>query len=86
MIKKIKLLLMTLILSIISSWKFTKLIKRKILILKNSILLCLGGNIKANGVLCEELGSLFVEDEMKDVKIKLDDEFSSAQLYHIYGS
>jgi mannose-6-phosphate isomerase len=52
---------------------------------KNSILLCLGGNIKVNGVLCEELGSLFVEDEIKDVKIELDDGYSSAQLYHVYG-
>ena len=52
---------------------------------KNSILLCLGGNIKVNGVLCEELGSLFIEDEMKGVKIELDDGYSSAQLYHVYG-
>ena len=37
-----------------------------------------------NGVKCEEFNSLFVEDEIKDAKIELNEGFSSAKLYKVY--
>ena len=58
---------------------------RYINIRKNSILFCLEGDIKVNGVLCQDLGSLFVDDEIKDAKIELVDGFTSAKLYYVYG-
>ena len=58
---------------------------RYINIRKNSILVCLEGDIKVNGVLCQDLGSLFVDDEIKDAKIELVDGFTSAKLYYAYG-
>ena len=58
---------------------------RYINIRKNSILFCLEGDIKVNGVLCQDLGSLFVDDEIKDAKIELVDGFTSAKLYYAYG-
>ncbi len=57
---------------------------RNIDIEKNSILFCLGGNVKVNGVLCEEYNALFVENEIKDAKIELSDGYSSAQVYKVY--
>ena len=58
---------------------------RYINIRKNSILFCLEGDIKVNGVLCQDLGSLFVDDEIKDAKIELVDGFTSAKFYYVYG-
>ena len=58
---------------------------RKIKIEKNSILFCLEGNIKINGVLCEEYNSLFVKNEINDAFIELCDGNTFAQLYKIYG-
>ena len=57
---------------------------RNIDIEKNSILFCLEGNVKVNGVLCEEYNALFVENEIKDAKIELSDGYSSAQVYKVY--
>ena len=57
---------------------------RSINIEKNSILFCLEGTLKINGVKCEEFNSLFVEDEIKDAKIELNKGFSSAKLYKVY--
>ena len=57
---------------------------RSINIEKNSILFCLEGTLKINGVKCEEFNSLFVEDEIKDAKIELNEGFSSAKLYKVY--
>jgi mannose-6-phosphate isomerase class I len=51
---------------------------------KNSILFCLEGNVKVNGVLCQEFNSLFVEDEIKNAKIELSDGYTSAKLYKVY--
>ena len=58
---------------------------RNIKIEKNSILFCLEGNIKINGVLCEEFNSLFVKEEINDAKIELCDGNTFAQLYKVYG-
>ena len=58
---------------------------RNIKIEKNSILFCLEGNIKINGILCEEFNSLFVKDEINDAKIELCDGNTFAQLYKVYG-
>ena len=57
---------------------------RSINIEKNSILFCLEGTLKINGVKCEEFNSLFVEDEIKDAKIELNEGFSSSKLYKVY--
>ena len=51
---------------------------------KNSILFCLGGSIKINGIICNEFNSFFVEDTIKFVKIELSDGFKYAQLYKIH--
>ena len=51
---------------------------------KNSILFCLEGNVKVNGVLCQEFNSLFVENEIKNAKIELSDGYTSAKLYKVY--
>ena len=58
---------------------------RNIKIEKNSILFCLEGSIKINGILCEEFNSLFVKDEINDAKIELCDGNTFAQLYKVYG-
>jgi len=58
---------------------------RNIKIEKTSILFCLEGNIKINGVLCEEFNSLFVKDEINDAKIELCEGNTFAQLYKVYG-
>ena len=65
--------------------KIFEIDKTKIInIPKNSILFCLGGNIRINGIICEEYNSLFVENDIKDAKIELKDDYSSAQLYIVY--
>ena len=57
---------------------------RNIHIEKNSILFSFEGNVKINGVICEEMNSVFVEDEIKDAKIELCNGSTSAQLYKVY--
>ena len=57
---------------------------RNINIEKNSVLFCLEGNVKINGVLCQEFYSLFVEDEIKDAKVELCNGSTSAQVYKVY--
>ena len=57
---------------------------RNINIEKNSILFCLEGTVKINGVKCEDFNSLFVENEIKEAKIELSDGYSSAKLYKVY--
>ena len=57
---------------------------RNINIEKKSILFCLDGNVKINGVLCQNFNSLFVENEIKDAKIELCDGYTSAQVYKVY--
>ena len=57
---------------------------RNIHIEKNSILFCFEGNVKINGVLCEELNSIFVENEINDAKVELCNGSTSAQLYKVY--
>ena len=57
---------------------------RNINIEKNSILFCLEGNVKINGVLCENFNSLFVKNEIKDAKIELCEGYSFAQVYKVY--
>ena len=57
---------------------------RVINIEKNSILFCLEGNIKINGIICEEYNSFFIKDEIKDVKIELYNGYQHAKLYKIY--
>ena len=51
---------------------------------KNSILFCLEGAIKINGILCEEFDSFFVENEINYVKIELIEGYKSAELYKIF--
>ena len=51
---------------------------------KNSILFCLDGSIKINGILCEEFNSFFVKDKINDIKIELIDGYKSSKLYKIY--
>ena len=50
----------------------------------NSILFCLDGSIKINGILCEEFNSFFVKDKINDIKIELIDGYKSSKLYKIY--
>ena len=57
---------------------------RYINIEKNSILFCLDGAIKINGILCEDLNSYFVKNEINDVKIELCDGYKNSKLYKIY--
>ncbi len=57
---------------------------RNIHIEKNSILFSFEGNVKINGVICEEMNSVFVEDEIKDAKIELCNGSTSAQLYKVH--
>ena len=57
---------------------------RNIHIEKNSILFCLEGDLKINGVLCQEYNSLFVENEINEAKIELSEGCSHAQLYKVY--
>ena len=58
--------------------------ERFINIEKNSILFCLEGAIKINGILCEEFDSFFVENEINYVKIELIEGYKSAELYKIF--
>ena len=51
---------------------------------KNSILFCLEGAIKINGIICEEFDSFFVENEINYVKIELIEGYKSAELYKIF--
>jgi len=51
---------------------------------KNSILFCLEGAIKINGILCEEFNSFFVENEINYAKIELIEGYKSAQLFKIF--
>ena len=51
---------------------------------ENSILFCLDGSIKINGILCEEYNSFFVKDKINDIKIELIDGYKSSKLYKIY--
>ena len=51
---------------------------------KNSILFCLDGAIKINGILCEDLNSYFVKNEINNVKIELCDGYETSKLYKIY--
>ena len=51
---------------------------------ENSILFCLDGSIKINGILCEEFNSFFVKDKINDIKIELIDGYKSSKLYKIY--
>ena len=51
---------------------------------KNSILFCLEGSLKIDGVLCEEFNSLFVENEISNAKVELADGSKFAQLYKVY--
>jgi len=57
---------------------------RNIHIEKNSILFSFEGNVKINGVVSEEMNSVFVEDEIKEAKIELCNGSKSAQLYKVY--
>lgn len=57
---------------------------RIISIEENSILFCLDGSIKINGILCEEFNSFFVKDKINDIKIELIDGYKSSKLYKIY--
>ena len=57
---------------------------RNIHIEKNSILFCLEGDLKINGVLCQEYNSLFVENEINEAKIELSEGCSHAQRYKVY--
>ena len=57
---------------------------RNIHIEKNSILFSFEGNVKINGVVCEEMNSVFVEDEINEAKIELCNGSTSAQLYKVY--
>ena len=57
---------------------------RVINIEENSILFCLDGSIKINGILCEEFNSFFVKDKINDIKIELIDGYKSSKLYKIY--
>ena len=50
---------------------------------ENSILFCLDGSIKINGILCEEFNSFFVKDKINDIKIELIDGYKSSKLYKI---
>ena len=51
---------------------------------KNSILFCLDGSIKINGILCEEYNSYFVKDEI-NINIELIDGYKTSKLYKIYN-
>ena len=51
---------------------------------ENSILFCLDGSIKINGILCEEFNSFFVKDKINDIKIELIDGYKSSKLYKIH--
>ena len=51
---------------------------------ENSILFCLDGSIKINGILCEEFNSFFVKDKINDIKIELIDGYKSSKLFKIY--
>ena len=50
----------------------------------HSILFCLDGSIKINGILCEEFNSFFVKNKINDIKIELVDGYKSAKLYKIH--
>ena len=51
---------------------------------KNSILFCLEGSIRINGILCEEFNSFFVKNPINYARIELNEEYNSAKLYKIY--
>ena len=51
---------------------------------KNSILFCLEGSMKINGILCEEFNSFFVKNPINYARIELNEEYNSAKLYKIY--
>ena len=57
---------------------------RYINIEKNSILFCMEGNIKINGIKCEEFNSYFVKNKINKAKIELCDGYKYSQLYKIY--
>ena len=51
---------------------------------QNSILFCLEGAIRINGIICEEFNSFFVKNTINDAKIELYDGFKTAKLYKIF--
>ena len=55
---------------------------RYINIEKNSILFCMEGNIKINGIKCEEFNSYFVKNKINKAKIELCDGYKYSQLYN----
>ena len=57
---------------------------RNIKVEKNSILFCLEGTLKIDGVLCEEFNSLFVENEISEAKVELAEGSKFGQLYKVY--
>ena len=50
----------------------------------NSTILCLGGNVKINGALCEEYRSLFVVNEIIGANVELLEGSKSAQIYKVF--
>ena len=51
---------------------------------KNSILFCLEGSIRINGILCEEFNSFFVKNPINYARIELNEEYNLSKLYKIY--
>ena len=51
---------------------------------KNSILFCLEGSMKINGILCEEFNSFFVKNPINYARIELNEGCNSSKLYKVY--
>ena len=51
---------------------------------KNSILFCLEGSMKINGILCEEFNSFFVKNPVNYARIELNEGCNSSKLYKVY--
>ena len=51
---------------------------------KNSILFCLEGSIRINGILCEEFNSFFVKNPINYARIELNEGCNSSKLYKVY--
>ena len=66
----------------ITSYDITE--NKNIYIENNSIIFCLEGSIKINGIICEELNSYFIKNEIKNAKIELNNGSSYAKLYKVY--
>ena len=66
----------------ITSYDITE--NKNIYIENNSIIFCLEGSIKINGIICEEFNSYFIKNEIKNAKIELNNGSSYAKLYKVY--